>query len=148
MKLKEDLIKRFETDQKYSGRNVAKAEEIYRENSLWLERVIDEIGWPSQDIVGIVGEQSAWLIVQHSPDLDFQERCLKMIKDLPLTNERKEYMAYLTDRILVRKGYQQIFGTQFLNGKPFPIKEFENLDVKRKEVGLEPFEDYQKRMQK
>lgn len=115
MKLNEELLKRFEIDQKYTWTDENKAREIYSENSLWLKEIIEKYGWPSEELVGTNGEFSAWLIAQHSPDTKFQQRCLELIKKLPLTKERKENIEYLTDRILVNKGEKQIYGTQFIN---------------------------------
>jgi len=115
MKLNEELLKRFEIDQKYTWTNENKAREIYFENSFWLKEIIEKYGWPSEELVGTKGEFSAWLIAQHSPDVIFQEKCLNLLKKLPLTKERKEHIEYLTDRILVNKGEKQIYGTQFVN---------------------------------
>ena len=39
-------------------------------------QIISSIGWPSSDIVGLDGEQSAWLIIQNSDDINVQENCL------------------------------------------------------------------------
>jgi Family of unknown function (DUF6624) len=113
MNLQKELLKRFKIDQEYTWTNENKARKIYQENSLWLKEIINKNSWPSKEFVGINGEESAWLITQHSPDINFQEKCLKLIKKLPLTNERKEYMEYLTDRILINKGEPQKYGTQF-----------------------------------
>lgn len=115
MDLQKNLLKRFEIDQKYTWmNNENKAKKIYHKNSLWLKKIINKVGWPSEEFVGIKGEQSAWLIAQHSLDITFQQRCLELIKKFPLTNERKEYIEYLTDRILINKGGDQIYGTQFI----------------------------------
>jgi len=153
MILQQELKKRFEIDQKFSkGRKWNELKNVYYKNTIWLKDLIDRIGWPSQNLVGIMGEQSAWLIAQHSLELKFQERCLNLIKTLPQTNERKQYIAYLTDSILVKKGEKQIYGTQFYRNEkgkliPLPIRNFENLEGKRKQVGLESFIKYKLRMQ-
>jgi len=133
--LKKELIKRFESDQKLSFSYVKLKElkNIYRENTLWLRSIINKIGWSSQDLVGIVGEQAVWLITQHSSDIRFQEQCLELIEYLPQTKERKQYAAYLTDKILVKKKRRQSYGTQFCkrnDGKlePRAIKDLKNLE--------------------
>lgn len=113
MNLQRELLNRFEMDQGYTWTDENKAREVYLKNSLWLKKIINKIGWPSEQLVGIKGEQSAWLIAQHSPDITLQQRCLELIKRLPLTKERREYIEYLTDRILINKGENQIYGTQF-----------------------------------
>ncbi len=145
--IKNELLKRFEFDQKFSGKDAVMSKKIYCENTVWLKSLIAKIGWPSQELVGITGEQSAWLITQHSLDIRFQEKCLGLINVLPLTKERKEYIAYLTDSILVKKERKQIYGTQFFNGEPFPIEDEINLDKRREESGLSSFIAYKKQMQ-
>jgi hypothetical protein len=153
MRLKKELLTRFELDQKLSkGKNLDKIRDVYHKNTLWLKNIIDRIGWPSYKLVGITGEQAAWLIAQHSPDLIFQEKCLNLIKNLSQTKERKEYLAYLTDSIFVKRKKKQIYGTQFYrekNGrlKPKPIFDIRNLEKRRREVGLESFIKYKMRMQ-
>jgi hypothetical protein len=128
MSLKEELIRRFRDDQN-SLRNLDDFNRVSRENYFFLKRIIERGGWPSSDVVGEEGENSAWLIAQHSDfNVDFQEDCLGLIKNLPLTKERRSYISYLSDRIRINKGKKQIFGTQNYNGKPLPIEDMEKLD--------------------
>ena len=61
------------------------------------------------------------------------------------------HVAYLTDRILMREGKLQIYGTQggsLENGVivPHPIEDEEHVNDRRKAIGLEPIEDYFKTM--
>jgi len=147
--LLKELTQRFQLDQSLSKeKNWEKLMNVYPKNTKWLEGIIREVGWPSQNLVGIFGEQAAWLIVQHSGDVKFQEKCLRLIKNLPLTNERKHYIAYLTDRILVRGGNKQLYGTQYDGIQPFPIENEKELDLRRKTMGLGPFSEYHKLMAK
>ncbi|MDP2194098.1 MAG: hypothetical protein Q8K36_06200, partial [Alphaproteobacteria bacterium] len=51
--------------------------------------------------------QNIWLLIQHSPDLDFQKWFLRKIPcHTPM-------YAYLYDRIQIRMGLKQKYGTQF-----------------------------------
>ena len=112
-------------------------------------RPISKYGWPSSKLVGIKGEFAAWLIAQHADfDVNFQEKCLNLLKRLPKTSNRRKIIAYLTDRTLVDRKKKQIYGTQFYHGKPRPIKYIRNLDKRRKEMSLVPFEVYKRRMQR
>lgn len=148
-KLLNELTVRFRKDQKLcKERKWDRCFKFCAENTLWLKEVIQKYGWPSSKIVGKVGEQYAWLITQHSDDLKFQEKCLILLKRLPSTIERKGHIAYLIDRILVKKGSKQIYGTQFAIGKPYPIKDEKHLEARRKEAGLESFGEYCKVMLK
>lgn len=121
-------------------------------NTEQLKKIINNIGWPSSNLVGENEEFSAWLIAQHSDfDLKFQEKCLGLLRKLPKTTERKKHIAYLIDRVLVNKKRKQVYGTQFYIGKnkkleSNPIRNIKNLDSKRVSVGLESFEVYRKRL--
>jgi hypothetical protein len=111
----EELRKRFESDQRLlNEENNSKFYQICRENSDWIKKIINNNGWLSDNIVGKQGELYAWLIVQHSPDIMFQKSCLDKLKKLPRTKDRDEHIYYLTDRILIKEGKKQIYGTQFV----------------------------------
>jgi len=63
------------------------------------------------------------------------------------------HLAYLTDRVRVNEGREQVFGTQmggFEGGVPVPrpIEDRQGLDERRAEVGLEPFDGYVRRFAK
>jgi hypothetical protein len=61
-------------------------------------------------------------------------------------------LAYLDDRIRVRSGRPQLYGTQFHDGaaglEPLPIEDPELLDERRAAVGMEPFAAYEAFMKK
>ena len=153
MKIKEELLRRFELDQKLlKEKKWDKLESVCYENTIWLKNLIDKMGWPPSEIIGEDGELHSWLIVQHSLDINFQERILKLLKQLLPINKRRVNIAYLTDRILVAKNKKQIYGTQFYRNEeakliPCPIYNFENLEKRRNEVGLESFSRYKMRLQ-
>lgn len=144
-----ELMKRFETDQKLGKEQKWKEyAKVCFENTKWLKEVISKYGWISSEQFGEQQELFSWLIVQHSDDLDFQKESLESLKKLPLTKQRRGHIAFLTDRVLVNEGKKQIYGTQFLNNKPYPIENIEDLDKRRKEMHLEPFEEYYSMMSK
>ena len=145
--LREELLYRFREDQELSRQKAwTILEKIYDSNAQWLAEILNQIGWPDEQRFGIEGEQAAWLIAQHASDTLFQERCLQLLQRLPPTQERLEYVAYLTDSILVKKGEQQLYGTQFSYGEPSPIADRKHLDERRRTIGLEPFLEYYQRM--
>lgn len=47
-------------------------------------------------------------------DIELQERCLELVKDLPETENDPRQAAYLTDKVRVRHGQPQIYGTQYV----------------------------------
>jgi hypothetical protein len=56
--------------------------------------------------------------------------------------------AYLTDRVLIGTGKRQLYGTQviFKDGKfvPNPIEDADQVDERRKAIGMEPLQEYLK----
>lgn len=121
-------------------------------NTERLKTIIDTIGWPSISKVWREGAANAWLIVQHADhDLEFQKKCLALINLEPEGEVAKRDIAYLEDRIAIGDGKPQIYGTQFyMNSdgqlQPLPIQDADNVDMRRKEIGLGTLAEYQKRM--
>lgn len=116
-----------------------------------LKEIVDQYGWPGYSLVGEDGSDAAWVLVQHSGDLAFQQRCLALLTAAAEEGEADpRHVAYLTDRVLVAEGQPQIYGTQFKpeGGRmvPFPIQHEEQVDDRRKEVGLSTLEEYSRQM--
>ncbi len=153
-KYKDELVLMFKEDQECIGGDIVKWNAATRKNVLRLKQIINEIGFPSSEKVGDNGELAVWLIAQHADyDIDFQERILNHFKKLPSISERKKHIAFLTDRVLVNKGKKQKYGTQFYddsegNFTHRPIEDEKNLNKLRKEMSLEAFEEYRKRLTK
>jgi hypothetical protein len=113
-----------------------------------LGEIIDEIGWPAIPLVGAEASQAAWLIAQHAPDRAFMERCLALMQALPARSVHPVTIAYLQDRVLMRRGEPQIYGTQFVGNRDgdlivHPIQDVERVDERRASVGLGPFTEYE-----
>ena len=113
-----------------------------------LHRLLKEFGYPNTEMVGEEGMKDFWLLVQHQDgDLRLQKDCLEKCNFAP-----KE-KAHLIDRIKVNGGEEQEYGTQLQmdeNKKltPKPIRESEDVDSRRKGVGLEPLSEYVDRVNK
>ena len=113
----------------------------------WLKAEIAARGWPVQ--VGDDGAAAAWLIAQHSPDLEFQKACLELLRGLPESLVNAQHVAYLHDRICIREGTGQRYGTQSrprASGEEwelFPLEDANTVNVERKRIGLEPLEAHQ-----
>jgi len=113
-----------------------------------IEEIIDKYGWPGADIVGEHANQTIWLIIQHS-DLATQERYLPMMREAVKNGKASASdLAYLEDRVALRQGKKQIYGSQ-IGGDPethicyvSPLEDPDNVDKRRAEVGLPPLELY------
>lgn len=114
-----------------------------------LKAIIDEHGWPGPDKVDNDGVSAAFLLLQHSPDSAFQERLLPVLeREAQAGRMRPADVALLTDRVLVRSGKPQRYGSQFKMqvGKMIaePIEDLDGLDARRAAVGLPPMAEYVK----
>ena len=122
-----------------------------RLNQERLEVIIQEFGWPGKKLVGADASEAAFMIVQHS-DLPYQEKYLSLLKEAAKVGDlRASNVALLEDRVLMRQGKKQIYGTQLFSndstgGKLVlaPIEEEERVDERRKQVGLPPLREYLK----
>lgn len=110
-----------------------------------LERIIERIGWPTQELVGLDGADAAWRIVQRAiARPTFQRRCLALLQEAAEQGLVPPWQpAALLDRIRVLEGRQQVYGTQFdwnPDGgiSPCPIEDPEGVDRRRAAVELEP----------
>jgi hypothetical protein len=121
---------------------------VHEKNTSELKDIISDYGWPGIPLVGKKGAESAWLIVQHSvSDTDFMKRAAKLL-ELSVSKKESEgwQLAFLQDRVHTMAGQKQVYGTQFDyddKGWPisFPILDPENVNSRRKSVGLNSLED-------
>ncbi|MBC3861504.1 hypothetical protein H8K32_05270 [Undibacterium jejuense] len=108
-------------------------------NEIELDKLIGLCGWPG-NLDGNRASLSALAIIQHA-DLDYQLRHFAMVK---AANQRREIpsdrFVLLVDRILVRQGKLQLYGTEFEYGSNnvAPIEDPKNLNARRKKMGLPP----------
>ena len=149
-----EIAEMYKTDQDMRHRalennGTAQAEQVAtvdRKNTDRMKEVVSQIGWPSVSKVGRDASIGAWLLVQHADhDVEFQSYCLSLMKELSSEEVRLQDIALLTDRIRVNKGEPQVYGTQFrqIDGKHVPktIEDIENVNKRRKEMGLDTLEE-------
>ena len=112
------------------------------ENLGWFKTQIAEIGWFGQKEFGWAADQAALLLVQHADaDPGFQEAIVASLwPRLAVSDTDPENFAYLVDRVAVRAGRPQEFGTQMecVNGE-WIVPEIENqatLDQRRDRMNL------------
>lgn len=125
---------------------------LEKKNAERLKEIIEKRGWPTQSKVGSEAANAAWLLVQHADhDPEFQQKCLDSMQQESEGEVRKQNIAFLEDRVRANTNRPTLYGTQFdydsegLFG-PLPIEEREGLDRRREEMGLGPFEEYEKEM--
>jgi hypothetical protein len=130
----------------------AEWQRVDQDNTRWLGELLATRGWPGRTLVGEGGAQAAWLLAQHADDPVQQRAFLDALRGAVAQGEASPaHLAYLEDRVRVRAGKLQLYGTQFTvtGGElgPFPIEDPQRLDERRAEAGLEPFAVYEARMQ-
>jgi hypothetical protein len=159
--LHDELLQRVAEEQKLRTEWIDKEDdaqftahiaETDAQNTAWLEKVIEQYGLPGNTLVGEDAANAVFLIIQHSPDLEFQRKCLTLMELAVSKGEANAiHLAYLTDRVRIREGKPQFYGTQGQsqsNGVivPIPIEDEQNVDERRKAIGLVPIAEYFKQM--
>jgi len=117
-------------------------------NLIKIKKILDEHGWLGADIVGNLGDSTLFLVIQHS-DLETQEKYLPMMREaVQKGNAKAQHLAFLEDRVALRKGERQIYGSQ-IGPDPetgewtvAPLIDPDNVDKRRTEVGLGTLQDY------
>ena len=116
-----------------------------------VTRIIDAHGWLGPDTLGEKGSTTLFLVIQHS-DLATQEKYLPVMREAVKNgNAKAAQLALLEDRVALRKGEKQIYGSQIgtdpETGENYvmPLRDPENVDVRRAEVGLGPLSAYTSR---
>jgi hypothetical protein len=114
-------------------------------------RLRDSIGWPSKEIIGEQGNLTICNVLQHS-SLEVREKYLplmrKAVKDKELS---ARFLVRAVDRIATDKNELQIYGQQmkyYPESQSFnlwPIKDPENLEKRRAEMGLDSISEFLKR---
>ncbi len=119
-------------------------------NLLKVKKILDEKGWVGKDKVGAQANSALFLVIQHS-DLETQKKYLPMMKEaVTKGNASPGSLALLIDRIEIREGRKQIYGSQIGINKNnntqyvLPLIDPDNVDKRRTEVGLGPISDYVK----
>lgn len=131
----------FKTGDKKDLKRVKPVDKRNREE---FKKIFKQVGYISAEEYGEEVHRAAFLIVQHmnKEDLDFRktyEKCMK--KDLK--NIKPHRYAMMVDRNRKYEGKLQLYGTQSMivegqekTCKIMDIYEIEELDLRRKKIGL------------
>jgi hypothetical protein len=121
------------------------------ENLLIVSNILDRFGWLGISEVGEQGNMALFLVIQHS-SIAVQKKYLPMMQAAKKKgNANAEQLALLEDRIAITEGKKQIYGSQIGYNQQtkkyyvLPLLKPENVDLRRKEIGLEPMENYTKK---
>lgn len=119
-------------------------------NILIIDSVLKQYGWLSPLQVGQRASAAPFFVIQHS-DIKYQEAYYPMMLAAVQRGELEaSRFAMLVDRIRVRNGLPQLYGTQLSwdrennKWKFDEILDAEHVDEHRASVGLEPLAEYGK----
>lgn len=120
-------------------------------NLIKVTEILDKHGWVGPEKVGGQANQTLFLVIQHA-DLATQQKYLPMMREAVRNKKASPSgLALLEDRVALREGRKQIYGSQIgMDEKTqkhyvLPLEDPENVDKRRAEVGLEPIANYVKR---
>lgn len=117
-------------------------------NQLFVDRILNQYGWQGPQDVGFNASQALFLVIQHA-NLSMQEKYLPMIRKAEKDGRiLSSNLAILEDRIALRQGKKQLYGSQVKSdGKTgekslFPLEDPDHVDERRKAMGLPPLAEY------
>jgi hypothetical protein len=124
---------------------------LHKKNYRAVKRLFAQDDYPSKLAVGNGMSNYPFLVIQHA-SLEVQEKYLPLLEKAATDGDlRKGDLALLIDRVRVGNNEKQVYGSQLesLNGGGYelkPIENYEEVNIKRKEVGLGTLEEYLKTM--
>lgn len=127
---------------------LAMEEKNKMDNEKRLFELIDRYGWPVASEVTEYAAAGAALVINHST-YEVRSKYYPMLEEAFKKGEAQPLRyAKMSDRLLVEQGKKQLYGTQikFENGAKVihPIKDPENVDQRRHDIGLGALAPYLK----
>ncbi|MNY29516.1 hypothetical protein D3C86_1635620 [compost metagenome] len=117
-------------------------------NLFKVTKILDTKGWVGKDVVGEEANKTLFLVIQHA-DLQTQQKYLPMMQEaVNKGNANGANLALLEDRVALRQGKKQIYGSQIGRDKETNkyyvsiLEDPDNVDKRRAEIGLQPMADY------
>lgn len=114
-----------------------------------IEKILDTRGWPPYSEIGDL-YSALFLVIQHA-DLNTQLKYLPLIQSAADKNDiDPESLAILKDRIAIRQGRKQLYGSQVEYNpatKAYtvsPIEDEPHVNERRAKIGMPPLQEYLK----
>ncbi|WP_262151449.1 DUF6624 domain-containing protein [Chryseobacterium foetidum] len=144
-KKRQILSEVFESDQRIRKANepIKYAKEDHRNQELVIS-IIEKCGMPTLKEVSQKQMDAIWLGLQHSTEEIRKKYFPQIEKAVKNGDLSKGQYALMKDRILMDEGKPQIYGSQIKNGKLYTLENPATVNERRKEMGMEPIEDYLK----
>jgi hypothetical protein len=124
----------------------ARLKQMTRRRTKRMMEILDDVGEPSLSNIGDKGTLAISVLASHDTPSTLK-KVLKKFEDLNRTNRedcRYQSIPAMTDALSIAERKQQRFGTHWFFDKdnyPFlyPVADFEHIEERRKEYGIEPF---------
>lgn len=120
-------------------------EAIHVKNGSRMREILAQYGWPTRTLVGVDGEEAAWLVVRHAiGNPNVQRESLRLLAQAVAVGEAPAWQtACLADRIASLEGRPQRFGTHLDwddNGyhSVYKLEDPDHVQDFRHSVGLGP----------
>lgn len=151
-KLKEKYRNAADFDFKDNSLNKDLAKTKEKNDTRFCE-ILKASGWPTISLVGEKGASAAFYLLRSSVSLEFQAVLLPVVTAAVKKGELEkdgEYASFL-DRLRVRAGRKQLFGTQTVRRGDFlvllPLQSERLVDAWRREYNMPPLAQYIKGME-
>lgn len=119
-----------------------------KQNLVLVKRILDQYGWLGPQKVGLQASQALFLVLQHA-ELSVQKFYLPLILKAEKQGEiLSSNLAIMEDRINVREGKKQLYGSQGFQDSEtgqllfYPIEDPDHIDERRKMMGLGTMQEY------
>jgi hypothetical protein len=113
-----------------------------------LAVIIGRMGYPGKNIVGMQHRDIAFMVIQHA-ELHYQEKYMSIVERAAKEDQmERSNLPMMIDRINMRRGIPQIYGTQGVwNPKRkvmelYKVQSLKDVNKLRAEYNMEPLRDY------
>lgn len=111
--------------------------------------ILDKYGWPLKKQTSAKASEGIFFVIQHAP-LDAQKKYSTLLDKAFKAGEVEKWAyAFFKDRVNMREGKFQIYGSQTGRDEQgsiyvFPIGDEPNVDKRRRKLGMGPLKDHLK----
>ena len=147
----DELQKRLKNDQavrRNAGSRPANSK-TDRENTAWVKKTTRHWGWIDASRFGAEAADAAFVLVQHSGDVELMTAALPEIEKDTKAGRLSDGQSYalLYDRLQIVRGGKQRYGSQIVENAEgtmvvSPLEDRAKVDEYRLEMGMEPLAKY------
>lgn len=134
-----------------AARRLAQLALVERDNGARLGALMAACGWPRRSVEGEEAARQAWLVVQQrGDDLPLQRQAVRQLELAALDGEAAmTHLATASDRLAVREGRPQRYGTQLrqvdaCSWEYYPLDDIARVEARRQRIGLPTLADHKR----